>query len=103
METIDRIEEMEKNVCSLPLIFSEMFKDEVNAVDEQRLYRGVLRVLKKYSDQKEAIDAINEFTRAIAGGASMEEILNIAHDEAVSPSLASALVVDETCKLDEKH
>ncbi|MCX7923613.1 MAG: hypothetical protein N3B21_16625 [Clostridia bacterium] len=99
---VDQLETLEKEICNLPMIFAEMFKDEINANDEQRLYNGVKRVVKKYSQDKSAISIINEFTSVISGGASLEEILQITMDEAVNPSITSELVVDNSCKTD-KH
>jgi len=100
METVSRIEQLEGKVCNLPLLFAEMFKDEVNANDEQKMYNGVIRVVKKYSEDNNALSVINEFTRVITGGASLEEILQITTDEAVNPTLATKLTVDESCKID---
>lgn len=97
---LEKLEELEKDVCSLPMIFSEMFKDEINACDENEIYSEIKKFLKKYSDNSEIIAAVNEFTGAITGGASIEELLSITRDEAINPTLASALTVDETCKLE---
>lgn len=97
---VEELERMEKDICNLPMVFAEMFKDEINAVDEQRLYNGVKRIVKKYGNEISAVSVINEFTSVITGGASLEEIIQIAKDEAENPTLASELSVDQSCKLE---
>lgn len=94
-----QIEDIEKQKCSMPLLFAEIFKDEINANDEQELYNGVKNIVKKYSREKEAIGAIDEFIRAITGGAALDEIIQLAIDEAHSPTLASDLTVDNSCEI----
>lgn len=101
VEAASRLEEVEKDVCNLALIFAEMFKDEINANDEQKLYDGVKRLVRKYSEDEKAISAIDEFTSVISGGASLKEILEITRDEALNPTLASEMTVDNSCRI--KH
>jgi len=98
LEIVDKLEKFEENVCNVPIIFAEMFKDEINANEEDRLYNGVKRIIRKYSEDKDSLSAINEFTRVISGGASLEEILQITIDEIESPTLISELTGDESCK-----
>ena len=86
---------MEKELENLPLIFSERFKDEINANDEQKLYNGVKRIVKKYADKNSASSAIDEFVRVIAGGTTLDEIMIIARDEARNPTLISDLVLED--------
>lgn len=94
------MEEREKDVCNVPLIFAEMLKDEINANDERKMYNGIKKIVKKHSDDKNAISVINEYTKAITGGASLNEILQIANDEIINPTLSSELTVDKTCETD---
>lgn len=96
-ERIEQMEDMEKKVCHLPLIFAEIFKDEMNANEEQKLYNGVKRLIKKYSGEPSAISAIEEFTRVISGGTSLEEVFQLTLDEAASPTITSEVVVDNSC------
>lgn len=103
MASVTELEALEKNVCNLPSIFAEMFKDEINANEEHKLYQGIKRIIKKYSQDSNTLSVINEFTGVISGGATLEEILLIARDEAVSPTPASEMTVDSNCKLDEKR
>lgn len=103
VKLVNEMESIEKDVCNLPLVFSDMFKNEINANDERKLYNGVKRIIKKYAQEGDAIEIINEFTRVISGGASLEEILLISKDEAMNPSLASAISVDDSCDLERKH
>ena len=100
IEAVDRLESIEKNICNAPIIFAEMFKNEINANEEDRLYNGVKRIIRKYSEDRNSINAINEFTRVISGGASLEEILQIAIDEAENPTLLSELTGSDSCQID---
>jgi hypothetical protein len=90
--------ELEKRVCNLPLIFTEVFKDEINANDEQKLYTGIKKIIGKYSANEMAMTAINDFTSAISGGSSLMEIIQISLEEATNPSLSSDISVDDSCK-----
>lgn len=101
VQILSELEPMEKEVCNLSLFFSETFKDEINANDEQKMYRSIKRVIRKYAADTESMTAIDEFTRAMTGGASLTEIFLIAKEEAASPSLASGLTIDDHCKLDQ--
>ncbi|MFZ5985932.1 MAG: hypothetical protein ACOYWZ_02270, partial [Bacillota bacterium] len=92
----------EKDICNLPSIFSEMLKDEVNANDEQRIYNGIKRIIKKYSEEKNGISIVNELIGVLSGGASLEEILQITKEEALNPTLATGLTVDDSCSLKNK-
>jgi len=95
---VDKLESFEKNSCNVPIIFAEMFKDEINANEEDRLYNGIKRIIRKYSEDRNSISAINEFTRVISGGASLEEILQITIDEIENPTLVTEITVDENCQ-----
>lgn len=95
---IARLEGIEKQHCNLPLVFAQVFKDEINANDEQRLYNGVKRIIKKYENDETAIRIVDEFMRVISGGASLEEILRISGDETLNPSAESDILVGEKCK-----
>ena len=64
------------------------------------MYNGIKRVLKKLGDDQKLIEVIDEFTQSITGGASLHEILMITKDEALSPTLASELTVDDSCKFE---
>ena len=97
---LDKLNDTEKEVCNLPLVFAEMLKDEINAVDEHELYSGIKDLLNKYSKDQGLMALIHEYTRVLTGGTSLQEILEITIDEAVSPTLASRLTVDDTCKVD---
>jgi len=98
-DIIVELENMEKNICNMPLVFTEIFKDEINANDELRLYNGVKRIVKKYSSDREALAVLDEFTSVISGGASLGEILKVVRDEAVNPTLETGLTVDRECDL----
>lgn len=102
-ELLQRMIEVEKDVCNMPMVFAEMFKDEINANDEDKLYQGVQKIVKKYAEDKHAMAVINEFTSVISGGASLEEILRITIEEAVNPSLTSEVTVDQSCKYEGKN
>jgi hypothetical protein len=104
VEIVGKLESLEREMCNLALIFAEMFKDEINANDEMEMYNGIKDVIKKYSGDKRAVSLINEYTRAISGGASLDEILQLTMDEARYPTLASEITVDKKCNLtDQRH
>lgn len=95
------MEKLEKNSCNLPLVFAEMFKDEINANDENKMYNGIKRITKKYSEDKKAFSIINEFTRVISGGTSLDEIFQLTRDEIVHPTLISDISAENNCHTDK--
>lgn len=97
VESISQLEAKEKDVCNLPLIFAEMFKDEMNANEEVKLYNGIKRIIKKYAEDHKSLSVIDEFTRVISGGVSLEEIMKITIEEAEHPTIASEVVIDNKC------
>jgi hypothetical protein len=97
-DLIGQIESLEKEKCNIPILFAEIFKDEINANNEQTLYNGIKRVVRKYSEDESSIKAITEFTRVIFGGASLDEIIQVTIDEAKNPSLTSELTVENHCE-----
>lgn len=103
LDAVIELESNENRLNNLPLIFAEMFKDEINANDEHKLYNGVKRVIKKYSDDSKATSAINEFFRVITGGTSLDQILLIAKDEAVDPTPAVKLSIDRDSELADEQ
>lgn len=100
LKAVEELEELEKQVCSLPMIFAEMMKDEINANEERKLYNGIKRILRRYSGDRKVMAALDDFTGALTGGATLEEILTIAKDEAVSPTPASDITVNSDCEPD---
>lgn len=102
LEAVAQLEHMEREVCNLPLVFAEMFKDEINASDEREMYNGVKQIVRKYEKDKYALSVINDFTSAISGGASLEEILTITMDEVKDPTLASSVTVDQSCSVEDR-
>jgi len=95
---IKELEDMEKNNCNLPEIFSQILKDEINANDEKRLFNGFKRVIKKYSQNKKELEAIDEMIRVLSGGASINEILQVTKEECLDPTLETSITVDDHCK-----
>lgn len=93
IESISQLEAKEKDVCNLPLIFAEMFKDEMNANEEVKLYNGIKRIIRKYAEDHKSLSVIDEFTRVISGGVSLEEIMKITIEEAEHPTIASEVIV----------
>ncbi|AEV69804.1 hypothetical protein [Acetivibrio clariflavus] len=98
IETIKELEDMERNMCNLPEVFSQILKDEINANDESRLFNGVKRIIKKYSQNKKELEAIDEMIRVLCGGASINEILQVTKDECTDMSLTTGITVDDSCK-----
>ena len=90
-QAVSDMEMMEKKVFNLSLIFAEMLKDEINANDELKLYNGIKRLISKYSKDRTAISAVDEFTSVLTGGANLEEIMQVSLDEAVNPTPVTAL------------
>lgn len=96
---LEQIQKVEKEICNFHLVFAEMMKDEINAFDEHEMYAGVMKIMRKYAKDDKSMTVINEFFSAITGGASLEEIMSIAIEEAQDPSVASGLTVDDSCKI----
>lgn len=97
IDLIKEFEDMEKNVCGLPDVFSQILKDEINANDEERLFNGFKRIIKKYSHNKKELEAIDEMIRILCGGASINEILQVTRDECLDPTLETGITVDKRC------
>ncbi|NLP14709.1 MAG: hypothetical protein GX383_09615 [Clostridium sp.] len=76
------MENSEGKVPSLASAFAEIIKDEIDANDQHKLYNGVKRLIKKYSQEKRGIEALNEFVSVLCGGATLYEILQITMEEA---------------------
>jgi tRNA A37 threonylcarbamoyltransferase TsaD len=97
MELINDLEVLEKNICNLSGIFAEILKDEINANDEQRLFNGFKRIIKKYSQDKKGLEAIDELIRVLCGGASINEILQVAKEECMNPTLETEITLSKQC------
>ena len=93
-QALSDMERMEKKVFNLSLIFAEMLKDEINANDELRLYNGVKRIIARYSGDRHVISVVDEFTGVLTGGASLEEVMHVALEEAENPTSATGLMND---------
>jgi len=52
-------------MCNIGDIFTEILKDEINANDQQKLYNGVKRLIKKYSQEKRGLETLDEFVRVL--------------------------------------
>lgn len=103
LELINELEVMEKDICNLPDIFSQILKDEINANDEQRLFNGFKRIVKKYSKDRKELEALDEMMRVLCGGASINEILQVTKDESVDTSIGTSITVDNRCNNDNYH
>lgn len=103
MDLLHEIESLENEVCNMASVFTEILKDEINANDQQRLYNGVKRLIKKYSQEKRGLEALNEFVRVLSGGASFDELLQIAMEEAQNPTISTGISVDDSCYRDENN
>lgn len=101
VEIIPELEKLEKDNCHLPQVFAEVFKDEINANQEDDLYNSVKKFISKYAKDEFSISLINEFTVAISGGASLNEILQITKDEVISPTLSTGLTTSQDCEVSE--
>ena len=85
-------------MCGLPEVFSQILKDEINANDEQRLFNGFKRIIKKHSHNKKEFEAIDEMIRILCGGGSINEILQVTIDECLNPTLETGINVDKSCE-----
>ena len=103
LKLVQELEDAEKELENLPMTFAEIFKDEINANDEHKMYNGVKRTVKKYSGDRKAISAIDEFIRVITGGTTMEQIFLIAREETSDPTPAVELSVDESSRLADRQ
>lgn len=97
---IKELEDMEKDICNLPEVFSQILKDEINANDEHRLFNGFKRIIKKYSQDKKDLEILDELIRVLAGGASISEILQVTREEGLDMSLGTSITVDNNCRND---
>ncbi|HOM03744.1 MAG TPA: hypothetical protein PLH43_13140 [Acetivibrio sp.] len=95
------MESIESKVCNVGTVFTEILKDEINANDQQRLYNGLKRLIKKYSREKRGLEALDEFIRVLSGGASLEELLQIAKEEAQNPTISTEVTVNDRCYTEE--
>lgn len=102
-ELLKRMDKTDKEICNFQLVFCEILKNEINAADEHEIYSKVLKVMRKYQDDEKTLSAIYEFFSAVSEGADLEEIMNIAIDEATNPSALSELTVDDSCKINQKE
>lgn len=100
---LDRMDKADKEICNFQLVFTEILKNEINAADEHDIYIQILKVIRKYEKDENALNAIYEFFSAISEGADLEEIMNISIDEASSPSPMSELTVDNSCKIKQEE
>lgn len=98
---MEDMEKVERDICNFPLVLAEMLKDEINAADEQEMYKSFKKLIKEYAEDEKGMSAINAFFGAITGGASLEEIITIAIEESQDPTVASGLIVDDSCKIRE--
>lgn len=101
-ELLGRVQKTEKEICNFSLVFAEIFKNEINASDDHELYIRLMEVIRKYADDEKIFSALNEFFNAIAEGATLEEVMEIAIEEAGDPSALSELTVDDSCKLKQQ-
>lgn len=81
MDLLKEVEDNERKLPNLASVFAEIFKDEIDANDQQRLYNGIKRLIKKYSQEKRGIEALNEIVSVLCGGATLDEILRITIEE----------------------
>lgn len=102
-ELLKKMDATDKEICNFQLVFCEILKNEINAADEHEIYSKVLKVVRKYQEDEKTLAAIYEFFSAISEGADLEEVMNIAIDEATNPSALSELAVDDSCKINQKE
>ncbi len=97
LELISLMEDLEHTECNIPAVFAEMFKDEINAIEEHQIYNGIKRVIKKYAEDKDSIEAIDEFFRVISGGTALDEIIHVSIEEVLNPTPAFEIRFESNC------
>lgn len=103
IEILPELDKLEKEKCNLPQVFAEVLKDEINANNEYDLYHNVKDFISKYSKDANSLKVINEFTKAISGGASLNEILQITREEVTNPSISTGLTTEDECDLENNR
>jgi len=43
------------------------------------------------------LETLDEFVRVLTGGASLEELLQIAREESQNPTITTEIIVDDSC------
>lgn len=81
LNSVSYMDCLEKEDQRLPLIFTDILKDEINANDELSIYKGIKELVNKYSEDISAISIINELIQTLTGGASLGEIMHISKEE----------------------
>lgn len=89
LELMVYMDMLEKEKHNLPMIFTEILKDEINANDELNIYHGIKKFIQKHSENRNSIYIINEFFKILSGGVSLDEIMQISLDETRNPHTAS--------------
>jgi len=102
-ELLNKMDKTDKEICNFQLAFCEILKNEIDAADEHEIYSKVLKILRKYQNDENSLKVIYEFFSAITEGSDLEEIMNIAIDEAVNPSTISELTIDDSCLIKQKE
>jgi len=102
-ELLKKMDKTDKDICNFQLVFAEILKNEINAADEHEIYKKVMKVIRKYQKDEKCQTAINEFFSAISEGADLKEIMNIAVEEAASPSAVSEITIDDSCIIKQKE
>lgn len=102
-DLLKRMDATDKEICNFQMVFCEILKNEINAAAEHDIYSKVLKVIRKYQEDEKTLSAIYEFFSAVSEGADLEEIMNIAIDEATNPSALSELTVDDSCRINQKE
>lgn len=100
---LKKMDEADKEICNFQLVFTEILKNEIDAADEREIYAKVMKILQKYLNDEKSLKAIYEFFSAISEGADLEEVMNIAIDEAENPSAVSELTIDDSCTVKQKE
>ena len=103
MEIFPELDKLEKEKCNLPQVFAEILKDEINANNEYDIYHDVKEFINKYSKDANSLKVINEYTQAISGGATLNEILQITMEEVINPSISTGLTTEDECELENNR
>jgi len=55
------------------------------------------KAYKKVFPGERGLETLDEFVRVLTGGASLEELLQIAREESQNPTITTEIIVDDSC------
>lgn len=84
---LNEIQKNNKKEEEIANVFVEMLKDEINSESEMEIFNNVKALINKYHYDDKILGIIDEVIEAISGGATMTEVLLVAKDEVLEPTI----------------